>query len=76
MSDIEICSGRGNTKKLAKNDAARKLVSLLQARGGAGCQTPDLARELAAVYKQRQASDYLNGLQGTERFSEGSRFGE
>ncbi|KIM21941.1 hypothetical protein M408DRAFT_12297 [Serendipita vermifera MAFF 305830] len=55
MSGVEVCTGRGNTKKLAKNDAARELVGELQARlGRSGGTTPELAQELEKWYSEKQ----------------------
>lgn len=54
MSGVLVCQGRGNTKKLAKNDAARRLVGELQARlGRSGGTTPDLAKELERWYLEK-----------------------
>lgn len=55
MSGVLVCKGRGNTKKLAKNDAARTLVSELQDRlGHNGATTPELAQELERWYLEKQ----------------------
>jgi hypothetical protein len=54
MSDVEVCRGRGNTKKLAKNDAARRLVTELQNRAGKPCTTSDLAKELANWHTEKR----------------------
>jgi hypothetical protein len=56
MSDVEVCKGRGNTKKLAKNDAARRLVTELQNRAGKPCTTSDLAKELVNWYTEKRVS--------------------
>lgn len=53
MSSVLICDGRGNTKKLAKNDAARRLVGELQRRTGGGGTTADLAKELDGWYREK-----------------------
>jgi hypothetical protein len=55
MSGVLVCEGRGNTKKLAKNDAARRLVGELQRRlvGQNGGTTPDLAKELERWYLEK-----------------------
>jgi len=57
MSGVLVCQGRGNTKKLAKNDAARRLVGELQGRlGRSGGTTPDLAKELERWYLEKSSN--------------------
>lgn len=62
MSEIEVCRGRGNTKKLAKNDAARWLVTELQTKIGWPCTTSDLAKELIAFHTERKVCTIVDSI--------------
>jgi hypothetical protein len=62
MSRALMCQGRGNTKKTAKNDAARALIKELQRRlGNQSCTTADLAKELEKMYNEKQVRALLCG---------------
>lgn len=55
MSKVKIAEGRGNTKKLAKNDAARRLIGELQTRlGKKAVTTASLAKELERYHMEKQ----------------------
>jgi hypothetical protein len=57
LSGVEICQGRGNQKKLAKNDAAKQLIETLQVRlGKKPMTTVNLAIELDSYFKAHQVS--------------------
>lgn len=56
-SGIVICRGRGNTKRLAKADAAKHLVEALQARlGKKAMTTVNLSIELDGWFKEQEVS--------------------
>jgi len=61
LSNVVIAKGRGNTKKLAKNDGAKDLVLRLQ-EGLSGSRhahsIPNLAKELAR--QQKEMNDWKN----------------
>ncbi|KAG9054663.1 hypothetical protein FS842_004510 [Serendipita sp. 407] len=64
MSGVMVCQGRGNTKKLAKSEAARSLVTDLQSRlGKKACTTANLAKEMERwwVAKQFEQPIYEEG---------------
>jgi Double-stranded RNA binding motif len=69
LNNTAIATGRGNTKKLAKNDAARRLVIELQGalNGSKHVHTiPDLAKQLARhlekVRNQKDKEEQVSAL--------------